>query len=69
VATNKGIDYDALPTRIADYHGTTVSEWPGRFDDQRYTVLHPACGVNIHPTPDAGSACKKALRHSRKCSR
>jgi hypothetical protein len=62
-------DYDALSTTIADYNGTTVSEWPNRHDDRRYTVLHPACGVNIAPSGDAQTADRKAARHARTCGR
>jgi hypothetical protein len=62
-------DYNALPTTIADYDGTTVSEWPGRHDDQRYTVLHPACGVNIKPSGEEKTADRKARKHARTCGK
>jgi len=63
-------DYDALPTTVAEYgNGVTVSEWPNRHDDRRYTVLHPACGVNIHPSGDQETADRKAQQHARKCGR
>lgn len=62
-------DYDALPTEVANYNGTLVHEWPNRHDDRRFTVLHPACGVNINSSADEQTADRKAQRHARKCGR
>jgi hypothetical protein len=62
-------DYNALPETIADYNGTVVHEWPNRHDDRRYTVLHPACGVNINPSGDEQTANRKAQNHARRCGK
>jgi hypothetical protein len=63
-------DYDRLPQTIAEYgSGIRVQEWPNRHDDRRYTVLHPACGVNIHPSADERTADRKAQKHARTCGK
>jgi hypothetical protein len=62
-------NYNTLPIVVADYDGTTVSEWPGRHDDRRYTVLHPVCGVNIHSSGDVETADRKARTHARRCGK
>jgi hypothetical protein len=58
--------YDACH-KVGDIHGVTITEWPNRPQDRRYTVLHPPCGVNILPRRTIQAARQAAETHARKC--
>lgn len=47
--------------------GVMITDWPNLPQDQRYTVLHPKCGVNIRPRATLKEAQKAADTHRRKC--
>lgn len=49
--------------------GMIITEWPNRPQERRYTVIHPPCGVNIHPVATEAKARQKVATHLGKCRR
>lgn len=60
-------DHNELRT-VENIDGVSITEWPNRPADRRYTVLHPKCGVNIRPRATLEDARNAAATHRGKCS-